>query len=190
MLRRASGSGGSGPLLDYTFPLGRHLVGIALDTVDRSGGAEGLVRPAQVRWLHAQLEAARRRSVIVFTHSALASARDGEAALALLDQDSRVVAAVSGSSHRNSISPRRTPDGGYWLISTSSLVDYPEQARAFRLLQTADGGRVLQTWMLDPYPRNRLASISLQLAYLDFQGGRAQGFAGRKSDRNSSLYLR
>jgi 3',5'-cyclic AMP phosphodiesterase CpdA len=189
MLRRASGSGGSGPLLDYTFPLGRHLVGIALDTVDRSGGAEGLVRPAQVRWLHAQLEAARRRSVIVFTHSALASARDGEAALALLDQDSRVVAAVSGSSHRNSISPRRTPDGGYWLISTSSLVDYPEQARAFRLLQTADGGRVLQTWMLDPYPRNRLASISLQLAYLDFQGGRAQGFAGRKSDRNSSLYL-
>jgi 3',5'-cyclic AMP phosphodiesterase CpdA len=189
-LRRASGSGGHGPLLDYTFPLGRHLVGIALDTVDRSGGAEGVVRPAQVRWLRAQLGAGRRRSVIVFTHDALTSCRGGAAALALLDRDSRVVAAVSGGSHRNSITPRDTASGGYWLISTSSLVDYPEQTRAFRLLQTADGGRVLETWMLDPYPRNRLASISLQLAYLDFQGGRAQGFAGRRSDRNSSLYLR
>lgn len=188
-LRRASGSGGHGPLLDYRFPLGRHVVGIALDTVDRSGGAEGVVRPSQVGWLHARLRAAGPRSVIVFTHSPLTSARGGTAALALLDRDSHVIAAVSGSSHRNSITPRRTDGGGYWLISTSSLIDYPEQVRAFRLLQTAGGGLVLQTWMLDPSPGNRLASISLQLAYLDFQGGRPQGLAGRSSDRNAALYL-
>jgi 3',5'-cyclic AMP phosphodiesterase CpdA len=190
LLRRASGSGGSGPRLDYTFLLGRRLVGIALDTVDRSGGAEGVVRPSQVRWLRTRLRAAGPRNVIVFTHSDLTGARGGAAALALLDQDSHVVAAVSGSSHRNSITPRRTEGGGYWLISTSALIDYPEQVRAFRLLQTADGGRVLQTWMLDPAPGNRLASISLQLAYLDFQGGRPQGFAGGRSDRNANLYLR
>jgi 3',5'-cyclic AMP phosphodiesterase CpdA len=190
LLRHASGNGGHGPLLDYTFPLGRHLVGIALDTVDRSGGAEGVVRPSQVTWLRSRLTAAGTRSVIVFTHSALTSARGGAAALALLDQYSQVVAAVSGSSHRNSITPRRTGGGGYWLISTSALIDYPEQVRAFRFLQTADGGLVLQTWMLDPAPGNRLASISLQLAYLDFQGGRPQDFAGRRSDRNASLYLR
>jgi 3',5'-cyclic AMP phosphodiesterase CpdA len=188
-LSRASRSGGGGPLLDYTFPLGRDLVGIALDTVARSGGAEGVVRPSQVAWLRRQLGVAGRRNVVVFSHSALTGVRGGTAALALLDRDPGVVAAVSGGSHRNSITPRRTADGGYWLISTSSLVDYPEQCRAFRLLRTADGGRVLQTWMLDPDPRNRLASISLQLAYLDFQGGRPQGFAGRRSDRNASLYL-
>lgn len=189
-LRRASAVGGHGPLLDYTFPLGRALLGVALDTVNRGGGAQGTVRPAQAVWLRAQLKSAGRRSVIVFSHSPLATCIGGAAALSLLDRDSHVVAAVSGSAHRNSITPRRTPGGGYWLISTSSLVDYPQQARAFRLLQTADGGRVLQTWMLDPDPRVPLASISLQLSYLDFQGGRPQGFAGRREDRNASLYLR
>jgi 3',5'-cyclic AMP phosphodiesterase CpdA len=188
-LRSASRVGGRGSLLDYTFPLGHALLGVALDTVSRAGGAEGVVRPAQVEWLRARLAAAGRRSVIVFSHSALTSCVGGTAALALLDHDPHVVAAVSGSSHRNAITPRRTPSGGYWLISTSSLVDYPQQVRAFRLLQTADEGLVLQTWMLDPDPRSRLASISLQLAYLDFQGGRPQGFAGRSADRNASLYL-
>jgi len=189
-LRRASGVGGSGPLLDYSFPIGRDLVGIALDTVSRSGGADGVVRASQVSWLHAQLRAAGRRSVMVFSHCALTSCTGGAAALSLLDADRHVVALVSGGSHRNAIAPRRTPAGGYWRISTSSLLDYPEQTRAFRLERTANGGLVLQTWMLDPSPSNKLATISLQLAYLDFQGGRTLGFAGAREDRNASLYLR
>jgi 3',5'-cyclic AMP phosphodiesterase CpdA len=189
-LRRASGVGGQGRLLDYSFPLGHALVGIALDTVSRTGNAEGVIRTSQVRWLRERLQAAGGRSVMVFSHSALTSCIGGEAALALLDHDSHVVAAVSGGSHRSAITPRRTSAGGYWLISTSSLIDYPQQVRAFRLLRTANGGRVLQTWMLDPDPHDRLASISLQLAYLDFQGGRPQDFAGTAADRNASLYLR
>jgi 3',5'-cyclic AMP phosphodiesterase CpdA len=189
-LRRASGVGGHGALLDYTFPIGHALMGIALDTVSRAGSAEGVVRASQVRWLRAQLEAAGRRSVLVFSHSALTSCSGGDAALSLLDHDSHVVALVSGGSHRSAITPRHTPGGGYWMISTSSLVDYPQQARAFRLERTANGGLVLETWMLDPDPSNRLAAISMQLAYLDFQGGRPQDFAGGAADRNASLYLR
>lgn len=189
-LRRASGVGGHGPLLDYTFPLGHGLLGIALDTISRTGSAEGVIRASQARWLSAQLQAAGGRSVMVFSHSALTSSIGGDAALSVLDRDPHVVALVSGGSHRSAITPRDTPGGGYWMISTSSLVDYPEQVRAFRLERTANGGLVLQTWMLDPDPSNPLASVSMQLAYLDFQGGRTQDFAGGRADRNASLYLR
>jgi 3',5'-cyclic AMP phosphodiesterase CpdA len=183
-LRRASGHGGSGPLLDYAFDVGA-VRGIVLDTIRRDVGSRGLVRPAQLRWLAAQLRAAGTRPVVLFTHTPLTSAAGGAAALALLDRDPHVVAAVHGDTHRNEIRPR----GHYWLIGTSSLADYPQQARAFELDRTADGRLVLQTWMIDHDPSDRLADLSRQLAYLDFQGGRVQGFAGKPGDRNARLYL-
>ncbi|HEY7018596.1 MAG TPA: hypothetical protein VH297_09025 [Gaiellaceae bacterium] len=185
-LRRASGHGGSGPLLDYSFDLGSGVRAIVLDTIRRRGGASGVVRPAQVRWLGRELQAAGTRPVLVFSHTPLRSAQSGENVLALLDRDPRVVAAIAGDTHRNSIRPH----GRFWLIETSSLADYPQQARAFELDRTADGGLVLQTWMVDHDPSDREAAISRQLAYLDFQGGRVQQLAGSRGDRNARLYVR
>jgi 3',5'-cyclic AMP phosphodiesterase CpdA len=183
-LRRASGHAGSGPLLDYTFDVGA-VRGIVLDTIRRDAGSGGLVRPSQLRWLAQELRAAGTKPVIVFTHTPLTSAAGGEQALALFDRDPHVVAAVHGDTHRNEIRPR----GHYWLIGTSSLADYPQEARAFELDRTADGRLVLQTWLIDHDPSDGLAEISRRLAYLDFQGGRVQGFAGKPSDRNARLYL-
>jgi len=187
-LRVASRIGGSSPLLDYTFDLGARVRGIVLDTIRRRGGARGIVRPEQVTWLGSELRSAGSRWVLAFSHSPLTSAAGGAAALALLDRDPHVLAAIHGDTHRNSIEPRRTPAGGYWLIGTSSLIDYPQQVRAFRIAQTANGHVVLQTWMLNTDPSVRLAVVSRQLAYLDFQGGRPHGFAGTRADRNASLY--
>ncbi|HET7758715.1 MAG TPA: metallophosphoesterase [Gaiellaceae bacterium] len=183
-LRRASGHGGSGPLLDYTFDVGK-VRGIVLDTIRRDVGSGGLVRPSQLRWLARELQAAGSKPVVLFTHTPLTSAVGGAQALALLDRDPHVVAAVHGDTHRNEIRPR----GHYWLIGTSSLADYPQQARAFELDRTADGKLVLQTWLIDHDPSVKLGEISRQLSYLDFQGGRVQGFAGKPGDGNARLYL-
>jgi hypothetical protein len=176
-LRRASGHGGSGPLLDYSFQLAPHVRGIVLDTIQRGG--------AKLRWLRAALDASGSQPLVVFSHKQLSSAW-----LAVLDRDPHVVAAIHGDTHRNSIHPRRTPWGGYWLVGTASLIDYPQQARAFTLYRTADKRLVLETWMIDHDPGDSLAATSRELAYLDFQGGRPNRFAGARSDRNARLYLR
>jgi predicted phosphodiesterase len=167
-LRRAGGHGG----LDYAFQLGAHVRGIVLDTIQRRSGRLG--------WLRASLRAAGNEPVVVFSHKPLT-----QSALAVLDGDPHVVVAIHGDTHRNSIEPH----GRYWVIGTSSLIDYPQQARAFALYRTADGGLVLETWMIDHDPGDLLAATSLVLAYLDFQGGRPQHFAGTRRDRNARLYL-
>jgi 3',5'-cyclic AMP phosphodiesterase CpdA len=184
-LRRASGHGGRGPFLDYSFDLGARVRAIALDTIRRRVGASGVVRPAQLRWLRQQLRRAGSRWVVVFSHTPLASCDGGEAALSLLANDRRVVAAVAGDTHRNSV--RRF--GRLLLVTTSSLADWPQQTRMFRLSEFANGGALLETWTVDPDVSNPLARISHELAYLDYQGGRPQGFAGTARDRRERFVI-
>jgi 3',5'-cyclic AMP phosphodiesterase CpdA len=186
-LRGASGVVGSAQALDYHLDVGERLRLIVLDLARRGGGSGGLVRPGHPSWLAAALAAAGERWVIVVSHQPLESSEGGEALLALLDQHPRVIAALCGHTHRNRIDPRDVAPGGYWLISTASLIDHPQQARALRVIETEGGGVAIQTWMID-HIGSPLADVSRELAYLDAQGGRPQGFAGRRLDRNATLY--
>jgi 3',5'-cyclic AMP phosphodiesterase CpdA len=174
--------------LAYATDVGPGMRAIVLDSVNRAGGSRGEIPLAEVAWLRAQLAAAGRRWVVVFTHNPLESSDGGAAAFAVLDADPRVVAVVSGNRHRNTIEPRRVGSGGYWLIGTSSLADWPQQARMFRLRAAAGGGAVLETWMVDQDGRG-IAGTARELAYLDAQGGRPAGFAGRPQDRNAILAI-
>jgi hypothetical protein len=147
-----------------------------MDTVNRDGTSQARINPQQIEWLERQLDT--DKWVVVFSHNPLT-----DAALQALDARSNVVASIAGNSHKNRISQR----GRYWQISTSSLADFPEQARMFRLRQT-DDGVALETWMVDHDGRG-LAGLSRELAYLDAQGGRPQHFAGTPADRNARLYV-
>lgn len=187
-LRAASAAGGSGERLDYSFDIGGAVRGIALDVVDRAGGSGGTIAGAeQVAWLEQELRRAGDRRVLVFSHQPLESTDGGELLLGALDRDARVVAAISGHTHANSIEPRTSESGGYWLIGTASLTDYPQQTRAFRLRETEGGGVALETWMLNTRT-DPLADRARDLAFLDAQGGRPQGAAGTARDRNATLY--
>jgi 3',5'-cyclic AMP phosphodiesterase CpdA len=187
-LRAASGHGGRGARMDYAFDAGRAVRVIVLDTVRRDVGSGGVLSAEQTQWLSGQLAAAGARRVVVVSHQPLTSVDGGQAALALLDADRHVVAALAGDSHHNRVVARHTARGGYWLVQTAALADYPQQGRVLRLRATARGGTVLETWMLDTAP-DPLADTARALAYLDAQGGRPQGEAGTRNDRNVRLYL-
>jgi hypothetical protein len=176
----------SGPTLDYVVDVGERVRLIVLDLARRAGGSGGLVRPEQPGWLARRLPQAGDRWVIVVSHQPLAGSEGGEQLLQIMDRHPRVIAALAGHTHRNQIVPRAA---GYWLITTASLIDYPQQIRALRIVETAGGGVAIQTWMLD-HSGNQLAAISRQLAYLDAQGGRPHGLAGGRLDRNVTLYRR
>jgi hypothetical protein len=164
------------PDMDYTADLGPHVRAIMIDTVNRDGTSQARINPQQIARLRAQLRT--DRWIVIFSHNPLTPE-----ALAALDEHPNVVASIAGNSHKNRI----TRHGRYWQISTSSLADFPQQARMFRLRETTRGV-ALETWMVD-HDGGGLAGISRELAYLDAQGGRPQHFAGTPSDRNARLYV-
>jgi 3',5'-cyclic AMP phosphodiesterase CpdA len=187
-LRSASQVGGDGGWLDYGFDVGDAVRVIVLDLVRRDGGSGGVVHAGQAAWLAGALAAAGQRTILVFSHQPLDTTAGGPGLLAELDRSPRVLAAIWGHTHRNRITPRPGPGGGYWLIATASLIDFPQQSRALRVVETATGV-ALETWMLDHVDGpDRLGEISRELAYLDASGGRPQGFAGLPGDRNAVLY--
>ncbi len=124
-----------------------------------------------------------------------------------------VLAQVVGHEHENYVerhrceqdSPDPTPGAspGFWQISTASHMDFPQQARMIELVNI-DGKLSFVTTMLDhdgvanpggnPAQSDqgnsgssvqRLASISRELAYNDYQGSRAA--RGTRQDRNVIL---
>jgi hypothetical protein len=100
-----------------------------------------------------------------------------------------VIAALAGHTHRNRITPRQTAAGGYWLITTCSLIDFPQQCRALQLYATERGGVAIKTWMLDHVGAGPLGTISRELSYLD-AGGRSVHLTGTRWDRNATLFRR
>jgi hypothetical protein len=188
----ANGTSVGGERLDYVRDVGASLRVVVLDLVRRGGGSGGLVVAGQADWLAEQIAGAGERWIVVVTHFPLLNASGGEQLLGVMDRSPRVVAALAGHIHRNQIVARPTAAGGYWLITTASLIDYPQQARALRLLSTAGGGVALETWMLDHAGAgpSGLGTISRELSYLDAQGGRANGFSGTALDRNVRLFRR
>jgi hypothetical protein len=184
---------GAAGRLDYAADTGDALRTIVLDLVRRDAGSGGLVTTATVAALQRELAAAGNRYILIAVHQPLGATAGGDALLDLLDADPRVVAVVAGHTHRNAIVPRRSATGGYWLITTASIVDWPQQWRALRLVETRGGAVALETWMVDhtgrPNDEESLAGIARDLSFLDPQGGRPSHAAGAPSARNVRLHL-
>lgn len=164
---------------------------VTLDFDQAGEGAGGVASGAHVAFLRRALQTAGTRWVLVASHQPLTKARGGERLLEVLDRAPRVLAALAGDTHHHRVRARSSAAGGYFLVETGALADFPQQARTMRVRETEDGGAVLETWVVDTSGAGRvgaLADIARELAFLDAQGGRPGGNRERRSDRNVRLF--
>ena len=168
---------------------------IALDTVCDAGGADGTIDWAQLRWLEERLEEAADRYVVVMSHhghDTLSNPRGEQHAGELLEvllSHRNAVLWLNGHIHANRITPRTDASGrGLWEVTTSSLVDWPCQARLVELFDAGSGLLGIACTMVD-HDGAGLAGVHRELAanvpFSDFDSWRPGG----PGDRNAILLL-
>jgi metallophosphoesterase (TIGR03767 family) len=123
------------------------------------------------------------------------------ALLELLHRFGNVVAWVNGHQHRNRVEPRADPagrTGGFWEITTSSLMDWPCQTRLVELADNGDGTLSVLCTMVDhdgvvqPDPAGERTGGWLAGMHRELAGNEPwRGFGSRReglpADRNVDL---
>jgi len=174
---------------------------------------------AQLHWLERKLEevhssfqtrdgsTARTRNadryVVILSHhgyDTLSNPRAERRADALLDLLLRfrnVVLWLNGHIHANRITPRSDQGRGFWEVTTSSLVDWPCQARLVELFYASKGLLGIACTMLDHEGSTRgpdegppdLAGLHRELAANVPSNGFDSWRPGTPTDRNTILLL-
>lgn len=186
---------------------------VVLDTVCTAGGAGGCIDEDQVRWLERRLNEARGRPVVITSHHTLETLGnrrraggpryiDANELLDVVHAAGNVVLWLNGHIHAHAIRPRPDPrgGGGFWEVTTSSLVDWPCQARVVELFEAGDGLLAIACTVVDhdgpADPSSgvdgaaRLAGLHRELAGNVPFGGFDSGRDGTPLDRNVILPVR
>ena len=130
------------------------------------------------------------RLVVLFSHHPLVSFAkqerqpDGdvqslsrESVHRIISRFPNVILWMNGHRHKHRVTAHRRPQrkSGFWEITTSSLIDYPQQSRVVEIMDNADGTLSIATTLLDhsepesvvysgPQTPASLAALSLELA--------------------------
>jgi metallophosphoesterase (TIGR03767 family) len=204
---------------DYVADFGAVRI-IAIDTNHPAGHYQGSVGLAQLAWLEERLMEANNVYVLLASHhptEALTNETQAEGfandrvladpVAEVLHRHSCVIGWLTGHRHHHRIKAHRDPLGvnpGFWEITTSSIIDWPSQARILEVLQLTDGEIVLASTVLDHHgtidPGSQAAESLLGLAgaHREIAAAnavqRGESFLrrapGRASDRNVILPVR
>ncbi|MDZ7697861.1 MAG: metallophosphoesterase [Deltaproteobacteria bacterium] len=160
-----------------------------LDTVGPQGSAAGHLGDDQLEWFSQELDAHPSHMAIVVAHHPVGAIRQGgEAFLELLLSRSQVIALVCGHAHVNRIRAYPAPDApgrGFWQIQTSSLIDYPQQARIIELWNNGNGTGSIYTYVFNQQATGELGKH----AWASWESAAHEGFQGTGDpiDRNVEL---
>ena len=177
---------------------------ILLDTNHPHGDYQGSIGTSQLAWLDDRLtevdQTPGRLAVLISHHGAQTLTNehgdDPERRLAsslteVAHRHPSVVAWLVGHRHLNRVTPHQGAAGGFWEITTASIVDWPSQTRAIDISRGNDGSLEIVCTMLDHDDRpDSLASAHRDLA-LRFAGNAgAQWMSGQPEDRDVRLPVR
>jgi hypothetical protein len=177
-----------------------HVRILLLDTNHPQGDYQGSVGVAQLAWLEqrlAEVDSQPGRVAVLASHHGSVSLtnmrgadpqRQHAAALtALLHRHRCVVAWLVGHRHLHEVRPHPGPRGGFWEISTGSVIDWPSQTRAVEFLRHGGGPiQIVCTLQDHAAPAGSLAHLHHGLARL-FAGSRAGAMQGRTEDGSVHL---
>jgi hypothetical protein len=175
---------------------------ITLDTNHPAGDYQGSIAGSQLDWLEDQLSAADAagRLVVLASHhgpDALVNTRGDDPARhlagSLLDVVHRhacVVAWLVGHRHINRVVPRPGAAGGFWEITTASIIDWPVERRSVDIVAHANGTiEIAASMHAHGAPDGSLAAIHRGVAQ-HFAGSQVRGaMAGADVDRDVRLFL-
>jgi 3',5'-cyclic AMP phosphodiesterase CpdA len=163
---------------------------VTLDTACDAGGADGSIDAVWMRWLEERIDEARYRYVVILSHhgrdtlSNPRGERRAEELVRMLGRHPNVVLWLNGHIHANRITPR----GSFWEVTTSSLVDWPCQARLVEIYRSASGHLAIACTMLD-HDGVGLAGLHRELAGNVPLNGFDSWRPGLPADRNAVLLL-
>ena len=180
-----------------------HVRFVLLDTNHPHGDYEGSVGAQQLAWLDERLAEVDnqpgRLAIVVSHHGAdtLVNERGhdddrllGDAFTAVVHRHPCAIAWLVGHRHINRIEARPGASGGFWEITTCSIIDWPSQTRAIDVIRHTDGTIELACTMLDHHDRDDgLATLHRDLARRFATTGVATRMAGRPGNADVRLVL-
>ena len=180
-----------------------HVRIIMLDTNHPAGDYQGSLGAAQLEWLEAQLSEVDRqpgRVAVLASHHgsvSLVNTRGddplrlhADALTALAHSHACVVAWLVGHRHQHEVLPHPGPNGGFWEISTGSIIDWPSQARSVEFIRHAGGALEIVCTLVDhDAPPGSLARLHHDLAWR-YAGAQRARMQGQVLDGNVRLLRR
>ena len=191
-------AGGTDAVVDL-----EHVRLVLLDTNHPGGDYQGSIGVRQLAWLDERLTEVDMhpgRVAVLVSHHGAASlvnerGHDPERRLAgaltdVVHRHPSVVAWLVGHRHINRIEARPGPAGGFWEITTASVIDWPSQTRAVEIVRHADDTIELICTLLDHHDvPDGLGTLHRDLAHRFTTTGVATRMAGRDGDGNVRLLL-
>ncbi len=174
---------------------------IVLDTNHPHGDYQGSIGRAQIAWLDERLTDTDGdgRLVVLASHHGVDSlvndyGDDPERVLAaplleVVHRHPSVVLWLTGHRHIHRVTPRPGAAGGFWEITTASIIDWPSERRNIEIHRHEGGVEIVSTLHAHRADEGSLAWWHRDLARR-FGGSQVRhAMAGTEFDRNVRLFL-